>query len=510
MRRVVAIVSAVAAIMVNLNAASACSCAAGDPREAIYVADAAIVGVVREASAQRNDDAVRYRIEVQQAVKGSIGKVVTVDSATESPSCGLVLEVGARNGLLLRRNGDRWIAGLCDVMDPDRLLSAAEPLAPAQRTGPIAFVAAGGMGEFRTIAIDAAARPVAFGRGEASVERLDVCPDGRLMAEVAGARSRGPRIVVRDVRTQRVKRNIRLRDFEQNGEWKFRVKTLLCDHAEASEIFVFMQSELRPDADDEAGSRPRDAVVRIVGEQQSIVWSGRASDARSSDHSGELFIVLADPPSLVVRRAAGDGGLVPLVTLPRQGSHLAVSSDGAYAAVFVGAYESGQTAELWIVHAATGTTARAVIGDAATARAVAWATPNVVTVAPIRTSSDDTFESFAVDGTLMGRWRGWSGFAIAVSEGRVHGIDRTGRMFSADAVFGNPMELGRLNVEQLHALDVVSGSGAYVPESASSRPPGSPSAVVFAAVVAALALAVGLLAVGGWRRGARDPQQTLQ
>lgn len=485
--------------MANMSVASACSCADGDPREAIEAADAAIVGVVRVASAQREDDEPRYRIEVEKPVKGSVGKVVTVHSTSDSTSCGLMLEVGSRNGLLLRRHGDRWVAGLCNVMDPDRLLAAGEPLVPAERTGPVAFVAAGGMGAFRTIAMDAAAQPVAFGRGEAAAERVDVCPGGRLMTEVAAARSRGPRIVVRDVRTQRVKRTIRLRDFEPEREWQFQVRSATCNHTEATEILVFVTSEGRPDAGDEAADRPRDAFVRIAGGRQSVLWSGRATDARYSEHSGDLLIALADPPSLVVRRSDGDGGLVSLVNLPRPGSHLAVSSDGAYAALFVGAYEPGQTAELWIVHAATGAVARAVIGDATTARAVVWATPDVVTVAPIRTSSDDTFESFAVDGTLMGRWRGWPGFAIAVSEGRVHGIDRRGRMFSADAVAGNPLELGRLNIEGLRALDVVSGSDAYIEESVASGPPGFPFALVFAAVAALLAVA--LLAVGAWSPG---------
>lgn len=129
----------VAAAIVVLGAlvfapgAQACSCAQIAPEDAIRRADAAIVGELVEV-VPRNRLRADYRYRVQRVYKrrGGIreGAVISVQSSRSSAACGLPRQAGRRYGLLLTRTHGRWTGGLCGVVKPRRLRSAARRGAP--------------------------------------------------------------------------------------------------------------------------------------------------------------------------------------------------------------------------------------------------------------------------------------------------------------------------------------------------------------------------------------------
>src|SRR3712207_6794565 len=101
MRVLVTIVAALAALLAGAQAAGACSCVGGDPRDRLSGARAAFVGTVTE---ERTGPVARrtYRLTVDQAIKGELPDVIEV-STNGLSSCGIDLTVGQRVGLLLYR-----------------------------------------------------------------------------------------------------------------------------------------------------------------------------------------------------------------------------------------------------------------------------------------------------------------------------------------------------------------------------------------------------------------------
>src|SRR6185295_7995655 len=125
-----AVVSVLALLLVvaGAQAAHACSCLIGDPRDALHRSDGAFVGTLVERT-EVDDQTSIFTFEVETAVKGMIGAEVDVRSASNGASCGLEVEFGQRIGLLLGTDEDgAWISNLCSQIDPEVLLEAAEPL----------------------------------------------------------------------------------------------------------------------------------------------------------------------------------------------------------------------------------------------------------------------------------------------------------------------------------------------------------------------------------------------
>jgi len=98
------------------------------PARAMRAADAAIAGRLLRVI-PRGRLKADYRFRVQHVYKRGRGlrrgRVVSVRSARQSSACGLPRRVGRRYGLLLRRYKGRWTSGLCGVLKPRQLGSAA-------------------------------------------------------------------------------------------------------------------------------------------------------------------------------------------------------------------------------------------------------------------------------------------------------------------------------------------------------------------------------------------------
>src|SRR4029079_893335 len=124
-----AVVSVLAFLLVvaGAQAAHACSCLIGDPRDALHRSDGAFVGTLVERTEVDQQTAI-FTFEVETAVKGTIGAEIDVRSASNGASCGLEVEFGQQVGLLLDAADDgAWMSSLCAQMDPDVLLEAAQP-----------------------------------------------------------------------------------------------------------------------------------------------------------------------------------------------------------------------------------------------------------------------------------------------------------------------------------------------------------------------------------------------
>jgi len=137
---------ALAAAIVGLGAltlvsvAQACSCAPPGPVESLRRSDAAIVGsLVKVVPRGRLQADYRYRIRRVYRGAKMIGRgdVISVRSSRRAAACGLPRRQERPVGLFLLAKDGHWTAGICSVIEPRRLSTAARhgyasSLPPAQ------------------------------------------------------------------------------------------------------------------------------------------------------------------------------------------------------------------------------------------------------------------------------------------------------------------------------------------------------------------------------------------
>jgi hypothetical protein len=206
-----AVVSVLAFLFVvaGTQAAHACSCAIGDPRDALHSADGAFVGTLVERTEVDAQTSI-FTFEVETAVKGTLGAEVNVRSASNGAACGLEVGFGQRIGLLLATAEDgAWASGLCSQIDPDVLLQAAQPLPEPDGEGPVRFVVGGNLGENRLMSLDRIGRTLGYGAGNGHAQDVDVCPGATRVLEGAAV-GRQAQLVVRELPSLDVFRTITL------------------------------------------------------------------------------------------------------------------------------------------------------------------------------------------------------------------------------------------------------------------------------------------------------------
>jgi hypothetical protein len=114
----------VLASLVAAASAYACTCAPVDLERDLPRADGAFVGTVLERHESPGGRIFLFRVE--QLYKGDIVNRVEVTTPRDSAACGLDAQVGERLGLLLERDGERWRAGLCSLVDPAAFLELTD------------------------------------------------------------------------------------------------------------------------------------------------------------------------------------------------------------------------------------------------------------------------------------------------------------------------------------------------------------------------------------------------
>ena len=129
-----AVVSVLAFLLVvaGAQAAHACSCLIGDPRDALHRSDGAFVGTLVERTEVDEQTSI-FTFEVETAVKGTIGADGRRAFGLERRRrAGWRSRFGQRIGLLPGTDEDgAWISGLCSQIDPTVLLQRGSSRSPS-------------------------------------------------------------------------------------------------------------------------------------------------------------------------------------------------------------------------------------------------------------------------------------------------------------------------------------------------------------------------------------------
>jgi hypothetical protein len=124
----VAAALAILAALFFAGSARACSCAQIAPSEALRQADGAIVGRLVKV-VPRDAGQADFRYRVRSVYKGgpaiALGETISVRGSRQSAACGLPSRTGRRYGLLLAEEEGLWFGGLCGLISPRALRSAA-------------------------------------------------------------------------------------------------------------------------------------------------------------------------------------------------------------------------------------------------------------------------------------------------------------------------------------------------------------------------------------------------
>jgi hypothetical protein len=206
----VLLLAAAALVAPSLPHAKACSCATYDVRERLPEVAGAFVGrLLSRDDPQSTGNVfssatlVRYRFQVERAVKGDIPSgIIEVWSSASGASCGLETPVGQRTGLLLRHEDGQWRSSLCEQADPDVLIRAGQPLPPPSGRAPPAVLIGTTHGPGRMVSLDGLGRIIAYGNGGGVATDIAFCPGAGRIAEAysppyGGTSPSGPGVAVR-------------------------------------------------------------------------------------------------------------------------------------------------------------------------------------------------------------------------------------------------------------------------------------------------------------------------
>ena len=316
MRALAVVVLVVASsLAAGVDDGRACSCALPDAREALARSDGAFVGTLESRRAAGQNALLVFRVD--RALKGSIGRRVTVVTPSNGAACGIELQIGTRAGLVLDRMGGAWHGSLCAQFEPSELLAAVLPLPAPNGRGPGALVLGGECGDVRLLALGAKRRTLASGRGGGRSGLVSVCPGRGVLAELAYTGSQTV-LVIRRTDTLRVLRRQSVRLPGQRY-----AQRLHCVDPGGAQVVVFARG---PSGDSPAKS----ALYRVQARGVTALWNGAAFDAAFT--TAHAFLSAGPRGTSLVRVQLGTGRLGILATLPRPTATLAVDRSGTLVA----------------------------------------------------------------------------------------------------------------------------------------------------------------------------------
>ena len=388
-------------VVAGAQAAHACSCLIGDPRDALHRSDGAFVGTLVERTEVDEQTSI-FTFEVETAVKGTFGAEVDVRSASNGASCGLEVDFGQRIGLFLDAADDgAWTSGLCSQIDPDVLLQAAQPLPAPDGAGPVRFVVGGNLGENRLMALDRKGRTLAYGLGDGYARDVDVCP-GATRALEAVTRGRRAQLVMRELPSLDVVRTITLA--ETRRPW---IPHAECLSANGGRLLAVERHKAEY------------WVHQVTGTTDRVAWHGHVRDVEIQD--GHAYVIDGRELFEVDLRT---GRLEPVAPIPAHVQGITISPDGTRIAGFVfGRFEgTTQTSSRVVgIRIADGETTWFSVGVYA-AGEVAWV--NAGTIAYLPGGADDQ-HVWLLDADTMrsvGGFDGWYAADSVVVGGTAFGI----------------------------------------------------------------------------------------
>ena len=424
-------------MVAGAQVARACSCAIGDPRDALHRSDAAFVGTLVERTEVDEQTSI-FTFEVETAVKGTLGAEVDVRSPSNGASCGLEVGFGQRIGLLLDTAKDgAWTSGLCSQIDPDVLLQAAQPLPAPDGVGPVRFVVGGNLGENRLMALDRKGRTLAYGLGDGYAHDVDICPGAARVLEAVTI-GRHAQLVVRELPSLDVVRTITLA--ETRRPW---IPQAECLSANGGRLLAVERH------------RAEYWVHQVTGTADRVAWHGHVRDVAIQD--GHAYVVDGLDLFEVDLR---DGRLDLLAPVPAHVQGITISPDGARIAGFVfGRFDTTRSPSRVVsVRIADGVTNEFELSDYASGE-VAWV--NARTIAYLPGGSDDQ-HVWLLDAATMrsvGGFDGWYATESLVVGGTAFGIG-WGQLARAGLDDGDVRLVRAFDGPETFVLDVVPGNGS--------------------------------------------------
>lgn len=219
----------------------ACSCAVpSDIQSWVDGSEAAFVGtLIEKVGDDFASDAV-YVFEVEEWVKGDLGEVIEVHSASNGAACGFEFwDPDQRIGAVIHEEGGELHGGLCSQIDPDVLLAAMRGPTPSA-TGLGYLLVGNGWSSTRLTILDDVGAHVADisptgVEQDAGTQQLEVCPGGDLMLQVTSLE-----ITVWDLESLDIIAAHDLSSIDQTG-W---VNDVSCRTAGATSIYALISDDL--------------------------------------------------------------------------------------------------------------------------------------------------------------------------------------------------------------------------------------------------------------------------
>lgn len=335
------------AIVATAVPAKACSCAMGDPRDALKASDGAFIGTLLSVTPHAEDEGQNstYTFTVDEEVKGDLGETVDVVSATSGASCGIEVPIGGQTGLFLNTTETGWSSSLCQQVDPDQLREAAQPLPEPDGEGPIKMLVSGSYGEAGIIALDSQGRTLAYGEREPESGMLHVCPKSRRFLEIYGDWRR-PNLAVRDTSTLEVIREIDL----PLGTRPYRHLSpvaMTCADDKAEVIYL---AALRDAGTDE------DFIFKITGTTVKRIYKGKVGDFHFV--GTDLYLTEGGRARFLVKLDLANHSRDGIATVPDNSTRPRVSPNGRWVTLRAG----GDRTRLVVVNTTTGNVRSKLLG----------------------------------------------------------------------------------------------------------------------------------------------------
>jgi hypothetical protein len=198
-----------ASVVATGTPASACACDT-DARDRIDKADAAFVGtlVAAQPGPDRFEETLTFHVD--EEIKGVLDETVEAVTEDYGDACSVDLEVGEQAGVFLFVREGRWETSPCNVLPPEDVRSAAQPLPEPDGEGPIHMLVGGSWGDVGIVALDDEGRTLAYGaRGPASFD-LEMCPGSRYFVESYRPRPKRVVLAVRETASLDVVREVEM------------------------------------------------------------------------------------------------------------------------------------------------------------------------------------------------------------------------------------------------------------------------------------------------------------
>lgn len=435
-------------VVVRPELAAGCSCAGeSHPRDSLAAADGAFVGELvgrrpvappRPGEPESQGDHV-YTFRVTEAIKGPLGPTVDVVSGANGASCGIGPPPGQPTGLFLWRDGGVWRSDSCGgVVAPQELRRAAVPLPAARRgSGLVALLVGGAFRGGRLLALDRNGRTLGRGSGEGAITQLSVCPGSDTVAEVVRRRG-GSSVALRDVRTLRVRREMRLPAPALGG---LEVRAARCVAGDGRRVVVFAGGFVQ---DAKGRPRPRGRLLEVRSSRVRVAHRAAAAVAALGTRHAYLLRGRRDPQIARLdlatgrQRSLGRGsGLVDDLVLNPAGTRLAF-----HELRFSAKPEDSRT-RLVTLSTRPGAPARRsrdVIAAPPTGPIV-WLEDG--RLASLLAYPDHPATVYDARLARRGSFTGWTASASASRDGRLYGVDR-GYLLLAPLPGGPPTTIRRL------------------------------------------------------------------